>query len=146
MNITIRAAEKTDADALANLELECIDNPWSSASIAKLISDDSSFAYLCECDGVICGWCGAYIVIDEANIVGIAVLPSYRRRKIATQLLNAAEDAAKQLGAATITLEVRALNLPAIKLYEAENFKVVGCRRGYYSNPRDDAILMTKEL
>ena len=85
-------------------------------------------------------------VLDEGGITNVAVFPVHRRQGIADALLNELLRRAKGLGLATVTLEVRETNAPAIALYQKTGFVPVGRRKNYYTSPTEDAILMTVTL
>jgi ribosomal protein S18 acetylase RimI-like enzyme len=78
----------------------------------------------------------------KAHITTFAVLPAYRRRRIGERMLLAIFERAGKLGAEWLTLEVRASNLPAQRLYEKYGFRPAGIRRRYYSDNNEDAIIM----
>ncbi|MEE0064153.1 MAG: ribosomal protein S18-alanine N-acetyltransferase, partial [Acutalibacteraceae bacterium] len=79
-----------------------------------------------------------------AYITNVAVSEKFRRRGIAEKLLEEAERGAIKRGCVLITLEVRASNDPAKALYKKRGFKEVGTRKNFYSDPREDAEIMTK--
>lgn len=89
------------------------------------------------------GYCGFWIAADEAHISTIAVDPSHRRRGVGQLLLVTAIDHAVELKANVVSLEVRVSNPPAQNLYHKYGFKVVGRRPRYYSDNREDALIMT---
>jgi ribosomal-protein-alanine N-acetyltransferase len=91
------------------------------------------------------GYCGFWMAADEAHISTIAVTPSYREQGIGQFLLVTAIEQAIELGANIMSLEVRVSNITAQNLYRKYGFKVVGCRRRYYSDNREDALIMTAE-
>lgn len=91
------------------------------------------------------GFAGIWILADEAHITNIAVRNSYRRQGIGELLLIATIDLSAELKTTLLTLEVRASNLPAQKLYEKYGFVQVGLRRAYYTDNREDAVLMSTE-
>ena len=91
------------------------------------------------------GFAGIWILADEAHITNIAVRNLYQRQGIGELLLIATIDLSAELKASLLTLEVRASNLPAQKLYEKYGFVQVGLRRGYYTDNREDAVLMSTE-
>ncbi len=93
----------------------------------------------------IIGFAGLWIIADEAHVTAIAVREKYRGRKIGALLLVALSDMAVQLKARSITLEVRVSNKVAQNLYSKFGFKEVGVRRGYYTDNREDAVLMSTE-
>lgn len=137
-------AQASHAPAIAALEAACFSDPWPEDFILRHLENfividnpgtDALAGYVCLSH-----------VLDEGSIDNIAVAPAFRRQGLADELLRAAEAKAAELALAFITLEVRASNAPAIALYEKHGFTRVGLRRGYYENPREDAILMTKYL
>ena len=91
------------------------------------------------------GYCGFWMAADEAHISTIAVEPKYRRQGIGQLLLITAIERAVKLGASLLSLEVRVSNLAAQNLYRKYGFKVVGRRPRYYSDNREDALIMTAE-
>ncbi len=84
---------------------------------------------------------GCWIVLDEANIVNIAVAPAWRRKKFAERILIALLDLAKSRGVKMVTLEVRCSNEAAMKLYEKFGFTKIAIRKDYYQNPIEDAYV-----
>lgn len=93
----------------------------------------------------IAGFVGIWILADEAHIINIAVRETYRHQGIGELLLISAIDVAKELKARIMTLEVRVSNLVAQNLYRKYNFTQVGQRRGYYTDNREDAFIMSTE-
>ncbi len=129
--------------AIAAMERQCFaGEAWPEELIARLQPRFS----VAEADGTLLGYLVLSTVLDEGNIDNVAVAPEHRRRGIADALLDDAETRARDMGLASLMLEVRAGNLPAIRLYEKHGFRPVGRRRDYYERPREDAILMTKDL
>lgn len=86
------------------------------------------------------------LIIDEMHILNFAVCPDWRRKGVATSLLNHAFTLAMHEGAINAFLEVRASNYPAIGLYKKVGFQQTGQRRQYYSETNEDAIVMAKKL
>jgi [ribosomal protein S18]-alanine N-acetyltransferase len=93
----------------------------------------------------IVGFGGLWIIADEAHVTAIAVREKYRRRTIGALLMVALTDLAIRLKARSLTLEVRVSNKVAQNLYTKFGFKQVGLRRGYYTDNREDAVLMSTE-
>jgi ribosomal-protein-alanine N-acetyltransferase len=91
------------------------------------------------------GFAGIWVMVDEAHITNIAMRESYRRQGVGELLLLSIIDMAIKLSAHYITLEVRASNTAAQSLYLKHGFSQTGLRRGYYTDNREDAILMTTE-
>lgn len=140
INMTLRHVGE-----VARLEREVFSSPWSEKALGDSIGQDTSLFLVCEKDEEVAGYVGCYIVCDEAAITNVAVFPKYRRQGIAESLISELKRRTSEKGCSVITLEVRVSNTPAISLYEKLGFKTVGCRRGFYSNPREDAYVMLYE-
>ncbi len=94
----------------------------------------------------ITGFVGLWIMVDEAHIINIAVREGHRSKGIGELLLIASIDLASQLKASLVTLEVRASNTVAQNLYLKYGFHKMGVRRGYYTDNREDAFIMTTDI
>lgn len=114
---------------------------WSSAQYSDLFTGPARCVLLLEEDGATRGFIVARATNPEWEIENIAIAESHQRRGLATQLVRALINQAKESAAAAIFLEVRASNEPAQSFYKAHAFREVGRRRSYYSNPTEDAIL-----
>ena len=102
--------------------------------------------WLVALDGdTVAGYVGSQTVMDESDMMNVAVHPDCRRQGIAEELVNALTDALREKESRCLTLEVRASNEPAKKLYEKLGFVSVGLRKNYYRNPREDALILRKE-
>ncbi|MBR4474816.1 MAG: ribosomal protein S18-alanine N-acetyltransferase [Oscillospiraceae bacterium] len=143
-NVKICTAE--DVPALAAVENACFSRPLSEGQIRSLIqSENTVFLGTREGERLV-GSVWVQIVLDEGYIGNVAVLPECRRRGLADGLLRALDELARDRGLRFLTLEVRAGNTPAIRLYEKNGYLRAGFRPGYYSAPKEDAVLMTKEF
>ena len=140
----IRNFKKGDQKAIAEIENECFSSPWSEAAILETI-ENGGFYTVFEQDGKIVGYAGLQIVLDEGYITNIAVTEEFRGRGIGSALIESLKSIALEKGLRFISLEVRRSNNGAIVLYKKHGFKQVGERRGFYSNPTEDAIIMTLE-
>lgn len=118
------------------------DEAWSAQGILDTVSRNGHYlaAYIDDC---FVGHGGFTAVLDEGYITNIAVHPNHRRKGIAYRLTEELKSKATELELSFLTLEVRESNLAAIKLYEKSGFLVVGKRKGFYSAPKEDAVLMT---
>ncbi len=134
-------------DEVAALERACFPDPWSRNMLAEEL-DNALSAFLVALDdgGKVIGYAGLQVVLDEGNILNVAVKPEYRRRGVAKRLLQVFLDFARANQLAFLTLEVRASNYSAIALYGGLGFRSAGRRRNYYDFPKEDAIIMTKEF
>lgn len=129
---------------VAQLEKMCFADPWSEMSIeSELRSIWSYWLVAVENDQVV-GYIGSQTSIDETDVMNVAVHPDWRRRGIAQMLINHLIAELKKRGSHSLTLEVRASNAPAIGLYEKIGFAQVGCRKNYYRNPKEDALILRK--
>ena len=133
-------------EQVAALERECFSVPWSETQLSDVLYDDNSCFLVAEDDeGNVIGYAGLTTVLDEGYINNIAVEEAARKHGVASALLDVfVRFAAVNL--AFLTLEVRKSNAPAISLYEKFGFQQVGIRKGFYSHPREDAVIMTREF
>lgn len=138
--MTIERMEERHIEGIAAIEKSCFRHPWSADGLREELGRGLFLAAV-E-DGVTVGYVGCQIVLDEGYITNIAVLPAFRRRGIAERLLGALLERAE--GLSFVTLEVRESNRPAAALYEKMGFSRVGVRKGFYTEPTEDAVLMTR--
>ena len=143
----IRIREMTAADVVwvAALEKICFHDPWSEGSVASELNNPLSLWLVAVDDGRVVGYVGSQTVIDESDMMNIAVHPDHRRQGIAEALIEALTNALREKGSRGLTLEVRVSNAPAITLYEKLGFSQVGLRKNYYRNPKEDALILRKE-
>ena len=127
------------AKELNEIEKECFSAPWSEESFKN--AENTRF-YLYFEDQKVVGYVGIYSVLDEGYITNIAVLKDYRKKGIATKLLK--ELTEKESNLSFISLEVRVSNIAAISLYEKFEFKQEGIRKAFYSNPKEDGLILTR--
>ncbi len=130
---------------VAALEKRCFSDPWSENSVASELENPLSFWLVAEEEGQILGYVGSQTVLDETDMMNIAVHPDYRRKGIANRLITELIDGLKRRGSRMLTLEVRASNLAAIALYSSYGFQQIGLRKNYYRNPKEDALILRKE-
>ena len=137
--------ESAHVAQIAELEKLCFSDPWSEKSIETELSCRLSFWLVALEEDKVVGYVGSQTVIDETDMMNIAVHPDYRRRGIAEKLINALMDALRDKGSHGLTLEVRASNEGAIALYHKLGFTQAGRRPNYYRNPKEDALILRKE-
>ena len=136
----------TDLEGTAALEKLCFHQPWSASSLELLTKDGIGVGYLCEQTGDIVAYGGMLIAVDEGQITNIAVHPDRRGQGLGLAIVQALIKHAKAARLATITLEVRVSNTPAISLYRKVGFAEVGRRKGFYTKPTEDALIMELKL
>lgn len=135
---------KDDVEGIFNVSNLSFNTPWSKDSISNEVNNPFA-KYIVAIDNSnneLVGFIGAWIIAGEADIMNIAVHPSYRKVGIASKLLSSLIDLCNNLNCSNINLEVRASNLPAQNLYKKFSFIENGLRKGYYEDTGEDAILM----
>ena len=130
---------------VAALEKICFSDPWSEQSIASELQNPLSLWLVCEDEGTVCGYVGSQTVLGETDMMNIAVAPEYRRRGIGEMLITQLLKKISQQGSRSLSLEVRCSNLAAILLYKKFGFQQVGRRPGYYTHPKEGALILRKE-
>ena len=144
--LIIRQAEERDIMAIEGLEQVCFSDPWSYESLEHdILKNKLSFYLVAEVEGVVCGYVGIWNIVDEGHITNVAVSPDYRRKHIASNMLDVLIASCQEAGVERFTLEVRAGNEPAKALYAGKGFKEIGVRKGYYQDNGEDAIIMWRE-
>ena len=118
---------------------------WSEKSIASELNNELALWIVAEDEGKVLGYIGSQTVMDETDMMNVAVHPDYRGQGIATGLIVGLIGALQRRGSRCLTLEVRASNVPAISLYEKLGFLQAGQRKNYYRNPKEDALILRKE-
>ncbi len=138
-NLNIRAMTEHDVDAVAQLELENFSSPWTPAMILEELAGECSHYFVAEEEGKVIGYGGMQIILDEGYVTNIAVSHKVRRRGVASAILSRMLEEPLSF----LSLEVRKSNAPAIALYHKFGFSECGLRRGYYTNPTEDALILT---
>lgn len=125
------------------IERESFPTPWPrDAYVHELKENRLASYFIARVDDETVGYCGMWVILDEAHVTTLAVDPKYRGMHIGERLLLVLIDAAVERGARWMTLEVRRSNLTAQKLYKKYGFREIGARKAYYSDNREDAIIM----
>jgi len=134
-------------DAVLAIEEASFSNPWTREMyLAELENPGVSFCFLAsDVEGRSIGFCSFWRVLDELHINNLAVIPERRRTGVGSALLGFVLQEGARLGAQRATLEVRRSNDAARFLYERFGFTVAGIRRGYYSRPVEDALVLWRE-
>ena len=147
MTIELRRLEMRDLDRIEEIERESYPTPWSRSMFAGELAKPSSIclgAFDTESD-LLVGYLIISRYVDAWHVMNIAVAPSERRRGIAQDLLERLFEVTANDSRRGYTLEVRVSNANAIRLYERLGFQARGLRRGYYTDNREDALIMWKD-
>ena len=132
--------------AVVEMERQCFSDHWREKSVASELDNPLSLWLIAEADGVVAGYVGSQTVLDSADMMNLAVSQDFRRQGIGEQLVNSLTEALAEKGVKTLLLEVRISNEPAKQLYQKLGFEIVGKRPRYYEKPREDALILRKEL
>lgn len=142
--VVIRAPERDDAPRLVAIERASFSDPWPLRSFEDLCGGDAADCCVAEVAGEVVGYWVGRRIDDEAELANIAVATEWRGQGIGERLLL---DFLATVGAGertTVFLEVRASNVAALRLYQASGFEPLARRKGYYSKPEEDAIVMAR--
>jgi len=145
--VTIVDALEKHIDDIFQIELKCFDIPWSKADFEREFKSNKFAVYVVAYDDEkhkIVGYGGMWHVVNEGHITNIAVLKEYRRQGIGMRIVEKLQSIAKNKEMIGLTLEVRRGNQEAISLYRKFGFILSGIRKEYYSDTKEDAIIMWK--
>lgn len=144
--LVIRELKAEDAAAAAEIEYQSFPDPWSQNGILDTVSNPSTVCLLAEKAGKAVGYLFAYKAGDEAEIARIAVAGEQKRQGVGKSLMRTLEEIGKKKQIRRLLLDVRESNREARAFYEKMAFQEDGVRRGFYQDPPEDAVLMSREL
>ncbi|MFH1823631.1 MAG: ribosomal protein S18-alanine N-acetyltransferase [Candidatus Firestonebacteria bacterium] len=140
--IEIDRMKESDLNEVFNIEV-CSPDPWKYNMFLREVKDNPNSIFLVGREnGKIVGYGGFWKIMDEINIVNLAVHPSFRKKRIGSQILTEMLKISKEKGAKFATLEVSQSNISAQKLYKKFGFKIIAIRKKYYQDSNEDAIVM----
>ena len=146
MNVELRSIGAHDLDAVDEIEQASYPTPWSRAMFAAELQKPSSLSLGAYREtGELVGYLIVSRYVDAWHVMNVAVAPEFRRRGIARALLERLFEVTGDDARRGYTLEVRVSNAEAIRLYERLGFEARGLRRGYYTDNREDALIMWRE-
>jgi ribosomal-protein-alanine N-acetyltransferase len=146
MNIDLRRLEPRDLDTVEEIERASYPTPWSRSMFVAELRKPSSLALGAYSEeGGLVGYAFVSRYVDAWHVMNVAVATDYRRRRVATTLLERLFEITASDPRSGYTLEVRVSNVQAIRLYEGLGFEARGVRRGYYTDNREDALIMWRE-
>jgi ribosomal-protein-alanine acetyltransferase len=143
-SIQIRRMVTEDAESVSVLEKEAFSMPWSKEAFISTIQSKDAFYVVAELDGEIVGCCGVINACGDGDISNVSVKESLRGKGIGKAMVSTLLTWAESIGIENYTLEVRAGNERAIRLYESLGFVGEGIRPGFYDKPKEDALIMWK--
>jgi [ribosomal protein S18]-alanine N-acetyltransferase len=142
-----RYMREEDIDQVLEVEHASFSVPWSRDAFYNELTNNQFATYIVlEENDKIIGYCGVWIVVDEAHVTNIAILPDYRGKKLGQILMSKLIEVAIEKGAKSMTLEVRVTNDPALAVYRKFGFQDGGIRKNYYSDNQEDALVMWVRL
>ena len=142
-NLSVTDAVESDLEDILSIENRCFSFPHTREQLERELSDENCVILCVHRDGMVAGYVTMQTVLDEGYIGNVAVRENFRRNGIADELIHALKRRAEQRGLAFLTLEVRDSNEPAKALYVKNGFNFVGKQKNYYTQPKEDAIIMT---
>lgn len=140
--LTLRAMTRKDIAEVHRIEVLSFRSPWSKLSLMGELKNNVAHYVVAELDGELIGYCGMWVLFDEAHITNIAIAPEHRGRSYGKKMLLGAMEIAEHLGAIAMTLEVRETNTVAKNMYFGLGFEKQGFRKGYYSDTGEGALLL----
>jgi [ribosomal protein S18]-alanine N-acetyltransferase len=143
--IDVRRLQLRDLAAIEVIERSAYPTPWSRSMFAGELAKPSSICLGAFDEDVLVGYLITSRYVDAWHVMNVAVAPELRRRGIATTLLGRLFELTAADGRRGYTLEVRVSNTGAIALYEGLGFETRGVRRGYYTDNREDALIMWRD-
>ncbi len=136
-----------DIPAAHEIEAKSFLTPWPAYALEQELTANRLARYVVARSGsLVIGFGGLWLMVDEAHITTFAVRPEWRRRGVGRRMLVALLDAALEMGATRMTLEVRASNTGAQGLYAELGFMEAGRRVAYYADDGEDALIMSTPL
>ena len=133
-----------DLDKVMEIEEDLFAVPWTKEGYFTFLTRKDAMFLVVEEKGEILGYCGLLMVLDEGDVTNVAVRRDRQREGIGNFLMESMLRLAYEQGIRTVHLEVRAGNSAAVRLYERLGFVKDGIRKGYYTDPVEDAVLMTR--
>lgn len=144
--IIVRELKVEDSAAVAEMEQQIFSDSWSEKSVLETVQQKQSVCFAAEKAGHLLGYLLAYHAADEAEIARIAVQKEARRQGAAGKLMQALEHYCEEHKMEKLLLDVRESNEAARSFYTKNGFVEDGIRQGFYVNPSEDAVLMSRQL
>jgi [ribosomal protein S18]-alanine N-acetyltransferase len=147
LEVRVRPMEAADLDQVMAIERASFTMPWTLDTFRGLLRRADANLFVAEvAGGLVVAYAAVWMVVDQAELGDIAVAAEWRRRGIARRLMDAVLEHVARRGVREIFLEVRPSNHEARRLYERYGFVAIGRRKNYYSSPREDALVLRREV
>lgn len=144
--VTARFMGKKDINEVLRIERNSFRAPWTETAFLNELQNKYARYFVILYQGKVIGYAGMWLFAGESHVTTIAVDPDYRSCGYGRMLMNILIDFSREQGVDTMILEVRVSNIHAIKLYTSLGFRKIGIRKNYYSETREDAIVMLLHL
>ncbi len=141
-NLRFEPLREEHLPEVLEIEKQANSAPWSERSFRNELDHQHGIFLVTIGEGRVVGYGGVWLVVDEAHVTNVAVDSSARRQGIGRKLMMELLKRAKERGMTCSTLEVRASNEAAIRLYEQLGYKITAQRKGYYPDNKEDAAVM----
>jgi [ribosomal protein S18]-alanine N-acetyltransferase len=119
---------------------------WNPKSLEEVFEQNVKYFFIAEKDGAVLGFIAGRRLLDEAEVLNLAVLPAVRKKGLGRALLQVLVETFSREGTLQVFLEVRESNRPAISFYQHAGFGEIGKRHGYYRNPEETALVLAVRL
>lgn len=140
----IRKMKESDLDQVADIAKRAFARPWSRQGFQEALPVENAIFLVAEENGVVEGYCGMFVAVDEGEIINIAVKPEFQKQGIADRLMRAMLSEGRKRAVYRMFLEVRVSNEAAIRLYEKNGFTRQGIRKDFYKEIHEDAYVMNR--
>ncbi|SDX60204.1 ribosomal protein S18-alanine N-acetyltransferase [Paenibacillus sp. CF384] len=145
--LVFRLMTMSDVKTIVAIEQESFTSPWTEEAFVNELTNNHFARYMVmDYEGEVLGYGGMWTIMDEAHVTNVAVREPYRGRGLGEMLMVELQRAAVMFGSKRMTLEVRVSNEVAQRLYRKLGFEPSGVRPGYYSDNKEDALIMWAEL
>lgn len=141
-DISFKQMTLADIDEVVALESQSFDHPWSKQSFLEELENPVAYYLLAVMDGMLVGYAGMWVILDEAHITNVAISPTHRKQGFGEVLMQEAIRIVKEKKVTAMTLEVRPSNVAALALYHKLGFILQGIRKNYYEDTHEDALIM----
>ena len=142
----VRPLRPEDLPRIERIERQTMPSPWSEAVLREETRAANGFALVAACGEAVCGYAFFRTILPESELLHLVVAPEWRQQQVATTLLDQAMAGLAGQGCTVCFLEVRASNVAALRLYARTGFRQTGTRKHYYSQPVEDALLLTRDI